>query len=81
MANRVKVRDMVFELHEKNLVLMNIIRDIVENERSTDVLSLYNTDDEINRMYGDKVARRKEIVSEIEHFLLREKQGASAVES
>ena len=81
MANRVKVRDMVFELHEKNLVLMNIIRYIVENERSTDVLSLYNTDDEINRMYGDKVARRKEIVSEIEHFLLREKQGASAVES
>ena len=77
MAHRVKVRDMVFEMHEKNLVLLNILRDIVENERSTDLFESHHTDPDIYRMLNDKAARRNEIVSEIEHFLHREKLKAS----
>jgi hypothetical protein len=77
MANRVKVKDMVFEMHEKNLVLMNILRDIVENEHSTDMFASNCSDADIFRMLNDKAVRRNEIVGEIEHFLYRETLKAS----
>jgi hypothetical protein len=32
MSQRVKVKEMVMQMHEKNLVLMNILRDIAESE-------------------------------------------------
>jgi hypothetical protein len=72
MAHRVKVKDMVFEMHEKNLVLLNILRDIVENERSTDMFASNCSDTDLFRMLNDKTVRRNELVGEIEHFLYRE---------
>jgi hypothetical protein len=69
MANRVKVKDMVMEMHEKNLVLMNIIRDIAENEQSVGRFPAATTHDEICRVLTDKAKRRNELLGEIEYFL------------
>lgn len=71
MSQRVKVQDMVMQMHEKNLVLMNIVRDIAENETSPH-LSADTTDEEIARSFADKAVRRKEIVAEILVFLRKE---------
>lgn len=71
MANRVKVRNMVMEMYEKNLVLANILRDIVENE-TVDIVSTSSTEEEFCRALNDKAARRLELVAEIEDFLKRE---------
>lgn len=68
MSQRVQVKDMVMQLHEKNLVLMNIIRDIAENERCGK-FSAHSTDEEICRVLNDKSKRRNELLGEIEHFL------------
>jgi hypothetical protein len=69
MGNRVKVKDMVMEMHEKNLVLMNLIRDIAENEQSGARFSAATTNDEICRILTDKAKRRNELLGEIEYFL------------
>ena len=68
MANRLKVKAMVMEMHEKNVVLTNLIRDIAENER-LGTLSANSSEEEICRVLNDKAQRRKELLAEIEHFL------------
>ena len=71
MSQRLKVMEMVTQMHEKNLVLMNILRDIVENETSSHVAA-DATDGDIARQLADKALRRTEILGEIRHVLLRE---------
>lgn len=71
MSQRLKVMEMVTQMHEKNLVLMNILRDIVENETSSHV-GADATDGDIARQLADKALRRTEILGEIRHVLLRE---------
>jgi len=71
MANRVKVQDIVMQMHEKNLVLANILRDIMENE-TVDIVSTTSTEEEFCRALNDKASRRLELVAEIEDFLRRE---------
>jgi len=69
VSQRLKVKEMVFEMHEKNLVLTNILRDIVENETA------YNPDpdhEDFHRIYLDKIVRRNELIAEIQHFLAQE---------
>lgn len=71
MSQRLKVKEMVTQMHEKNLVLLNILRDIVENETSCHVVA-EATDGEIARRLTDKALRRAEILGEIHHVLRRE---------
>lgn len=71
MYQRAMVKACVMQMHEKNLVLMNILRDIVENETSCE-LSPGMTQVEIARRHFDKKARRAEILGEIREILLRE---------
>jgi hypothetical protein len=71
MSQRLKVQEMVMQMHEKNLVLTNILRDIVENE-TVDIISNTSTEEEFCRALNDKAARRLELVAEIEDFLRRE---------
>ncbi|THV12341.1 hypothetical protein [Rhizobium rhizophilum] len=71
MTQRLKVKEMVIQMHEKNLVLVNILRDIAENETSCHVPS-GATMEEIVRCLADKAVRRTEILGEIRHVLLQE---------
>ena len=59
------------QMHEKNIVLVNILRDIVENESDCDMI-MDDDDEEFWRKLKDRAVRRAEIVAEIEHFLQRE---------
>ena len=56
------------QMHEKNIVLVNILRDIVENEDEFD-LAMDEGDTEFLRKLNDRVMRRAEILAEIRHFL------------
>ncbi|QEE43225.1 hypothetical protein FVA81_00795 (plasmid) [Rhizobium sp. WL3] len=71
MTQRLKVKEMVIQMHEKNLVLVNILRDIAENETSCHVAP-GATVEEIVRCLADKAVRRTEILGEIRHVLLQE---------
>lgn len=71
MSQRLKVQEMVMQMHEKNLVLTNMLRDILENE-TADIFSRTATEEEFCRALNDKAARRLELVAEIEDFLCRE---------
>lgn len=71
MSERLQVKEMVIQMHEKNLVLMNILRDIAENETSCHFTSDV-TEEEIVRRLKDKAVRRKEILGEILHLLRHE---------
>lgn len=71
MSQRSMVKACVMQMHEKNLVLMNILRDIAENETSCE-LSPGMTENEIARRHFDKEARLAEILGEIREILLRE---------
>ena len=72
MSQRLKVQQMVMQMHENNLVLRNILRDIVENEVSFD-LSMDDDDEDFCRKLNDQAVRRAEIVAEIQHVLQCEK--------
>lgn len=71
MSQRLKMTEMVMQMHEKNLVLMNILRDIVENEVTCDD-SANATEEEIAVRLVDKAVRRAEILGEIRYVLLQE---------
>jgi hypothetical protein len=71
MSQRVKIQNMVMQMHEKSLVLTNLLRDILENE-TVDIISTTSTEEEFCRALNDKAARRLELVAEIEDFLRRE---------
>lgn len=71
MSQRLKMTKMVMQMHEKNLVLMNILRDIVENETTSDV-GADATEEEIALRLADKAVRRAEILGEICHVLRQE---------
>jgi hypothetical protein len=71
MSQRLEVKEMIMQMHEKNGVLTNILRDIAENEMSRYVAT-DATEEEILRGLADKVQRRKEILGEIRHLLLQE---------
>lgn len=73
MSERLQVKEMVMQMHEKNLVLMNILRDIAENEASCHSTSDV-TEEEIVRCLTDKAVRRKEILGEIRHLLCQEEE-------
>lgn len=68
MSQRLKVKEMVMQLHEKNLVLMNILRDIAENETLGN-FAPGATEAEFARSLADRAARRAEILGEIRHVL------------
>ncbi len=71
MSQRLEMTKMVMQMHEKNLVLMNILRDIAENETTSDV-GADATDEEIALRLADKAVRRAEILGEIRHVLRQE---------
>ncbi|MFP3546560.1 hypothetical protein SB748_24135 [Rhizobium sp. SIMBA_035] len=71
MSQRLKVKEMVMQMHEKNLVLMNILRDIAENETLRQ-FAADATDEEIARYFADKAVRQKEILGEISYILHQE---------
>jgi hypothetical protein len=71
MSQRLKVKEMVMQMHEKNLVLMNILRDIAENETLRQSAA-DATDEEIARYFADKAVRQKEILGEISYILHQE---------
>lgn len=60
------------QMHEKNLVLTNLLRDILENETSGSIFASSSTDEEFCGSLNDRAARRLELVAEIEDFLYRE---------
>lgn len=68
MSERLHVKEMVMQMHERNLVLMNILRDIAENETLCS-LAPDATEEETARRVADREARRAEIVGEICHIL------------
>jgi Ser-tRNA(Ala) deacylase AlaX len=72
MSQRSKVQEMVMQMHEKNVVLVNILRDIVENETHFDLSMEEDDEKEFCRKLNDRVTRRAEILAEIRHFLKRE---------
>lgn len=74
MSQRLKVKEMVMLMHEKNLVLMNILRDIVENE-TLRPHALGATEEDITQCLADRAARRIEILGEIRHVLDQEATG------
>lgn len=71
MSQRLKVKEMVMQMHERNLVLMNILRDIAENETS-DHIAAAATDEQVARHCAEKAFRRKEILGEISYILHQE---------
>ncbi|MBU0834697.1 MAG: hypothetical protein KKH33_20235 [Alphaproteobacteria bacterium] len=71
MSERLQMKEMVIQMHEKNLVLMNILRDIAENEASCHFTSDV-TEEEMVRRLKDKAVRRKQILGEILHLLRQE---------
>lgn len=71
MSQRLKVKEMVMQMHERNLVLMNILRDIAENETSGHIAA-DATDEQIARHCAEKALRRKEILGEISYILHQE---------
>lgn len=71
MSQRLKVKEIVMQMHEKNLMLMNILRDIAENETLRQ-FAPDATDEEIARYATDQSARRAEIIAEIRHVLIQE---------
>lgn len=71
MSERLNVKEMVVQMHEKNLVIMNILRDIAENETSCNFVP-GASEEEIVRLVTDKAVRRKEILGEIFHILRQE---------
>jgi hypothetical protein len=73
MSQRLRVQEVVMQMHEKNTVLVNILRDIIENEPDYDLSIQDEQDDEFWRKLNDRAVRRAEILAEIQHFLLCEK--------
>lgn len=71
MCQRLRVKEMVVQMHDKNLMLMNILRDIAENETSGD-FERDATEEEIARWISDRAVRRAEILGEIRHVLLQD---------
>ncbi|ANL31980.1 hypothetical protein AMC90_PD00955 (plasmid) [Rhizobium phaseoli] len=59
MSQRLKVKEMVMQMHEKNLVLMNILRDIAENETLGDFAPGATA-----RCLADRATRRAKIFGE-----------------
>ncbi|MFN7089031.1 MAG: hypothetical protein ACK4P4_00510 [Allorhizobium sp.] len=59
------------QMHERNLVLMNILRDIEENETPCPAAP-GATEEQIARRVADREARRAEILGEIRHILRQE---------
>jgi hypothetical protein len=59
-------------LHEKNLVLLNLLRDVMENETHLGSLAPNAPDDEIHRALKNRATRRKEILCEIQVILAQE---------
>ena len=72
MSQRVRIQNMIAQMHEKNLVLVNILRDIVENETTYDLTGVEEDGEDFYRILADKAARRKEILGEIFNFLRKE---------
>jgi len=71
MSERLRVKEMVMRMHEKNLVLINILRDIAEKE-TFENFAAGATEAEIARSLADRAARRAEILGEIRHVLQQE---------
>lgn len=59
-------------LKEKNLVMLNLLRDVMENEVSIHILPDGSGDAAIERAVHDRASRKKEILGEIEDLLYRE---------
>jgi hypothetical protein len=68
MSQRLKVQEMITQMREKNVVLVNILRDIVENQTHCD-LGMNEEDDDFLRKLSDRAVRYAEIIAEIQHFL------------
>lgn len=62
-------------LREKNLVMLNMLRDIVENEASVADVVVDGSDDVIESAIRIRAIRRREILAEIDDFLFREEAG------
>lgn len=71
MSQHFKIKELVEQMHEKNIVLVNILRDIAENEVRCD-LAFVGDDDDFSRTQKDCSIRRREILAEIVHFLQSE---------
>jgi hypothetical protein len=71
MSPGLKVKEMVMQMRERNLVVMNILRDVAENETLGNVAP-GATEAEIARSLADRAARRAEILGEIRHVLCQE---------
>ncbi|WP_421578257.1 hypothetical protein [Shinella sp. M31] len=71
MSQRLKVKEMVMQMYEKNLVLINILRDIAENETLGN-FAPGATEAEIGRCLTDRATRRAEILGEIRQVLREE---------
>lgn len=72
MQFRMRAEDKLLRLKEKNLVMLNLLRDVAENEDSINVLPEGADDSTIERAVRDRANRRKEILGEIEDLLYRE---------
>ena len=59
-------------LTEKNQVMLNLLRDVMENEISVSILPAVVGDDVVERAMRDRSSRRREITGEIEYLLYRE---------
>lgn len=68
----VRAKDKIILLEEKNLVLINILRDILENEASIYCVRLSASDGEVEQAVANRASRRNEILYEIQDFLYRE---------
>lgn len=71
MSQRLKVQEMVMQMHEKSLVLTNLLRDVVENETMCE-RAFEQSDEDLSRMMADQAVRRNELLAEIKDFLRRE---------
>lgn len=68
MSQRVRIQNMVAQMHEKNLVLVNLLRDMVENEDECNFV-LDEDENEFWRKLNDRAVRRNEIIAEMRYFL------------
>lgn len=71
MSRRDQFEYLVLTLQEKNLIMVNILRDLIENEEFPK-LSTEDSDADFARIFMDKAVRRNEILAEIKDFLTRE---------
>ena len=71
MTHTIEPEETIGLLREKNLILINVLRDIIENEVVLAKIDLDENFRQIDRILINRETRRREIIGEIQDILYR----------